>query len=257
MGTVGKAMTLLEIFSAERTEVGLSELARIAGYDKATARRLLVSLMQHGLVEQDRESRFYRLGAGLVRLARIRESQFPLLQIAIPVLQRLAAETGETVHLSEYSARGLASIHVEESPKANRVSVAVGQMLPLHATASGLAFLAFAERRLRDKCLSAPLTAFTPHTVADPSLFAEQVATTRRRGYSIGSQGFEEGVFSVGAPILGPEGTALGALAIASPLVRIGPAEVEKFGAAAIEAAREISDRLGGRPSVLARKHAS
>jgi len=257
MGTVGKAMSLLELFTTDRPEIGLSELARMAGFDKATARRLLVSLMQHGLVEQERESRFYRLGAGLVRLARIRESQFPLLPVAMPIIQRLAGETGETVHLSEYSARGLSSIHVVESMRANRVSVAVGQMLPLHATASGLAFLAFAERRLREKSLAGPLPAFTSHTVGDPALLTEQIATARRRGYSIGSQGFDEGVFSVAAAILGHDGTSIGAVAVASPLVRIGPTEADQYGNAVMQAAHDISERLGGWPVGTINKQAS
>src|SRR5437660_1256543 len=106
MGTVGKAMSLLELFTTAKPEIGLSELARLSNFDKATARRLLVSLMDHGLLEQDRETRLYRLGAGLVRLARIRESQFPLLPVAMPILQDLASQTGETVHLSEHSAKG-------------------------------------------------------------------------------------------------------------------------------------------------------
>ena len=53
--------------------------------------------------------------------------------MAVPVVEQLAAETGETVHLSEYSKRGLISVHVIESVKANRVSVQLGEVLPMHA----------------------------------------------------------------------------------------------------------------------------
>jgi len=146
MSTVAKAISLLEMLGHGAPETALADLAKGAGFDKATTRRLLVSLIAQGLVEQDETTRLYRLGAGLTRLALMREAQFPFLRMAVPMIEALAAQTEETVHLSEYSRRGLLTVHVIESTKANRVSVPLGELLPMHATASGIAFLAFAEK---------------------------------------------------------------------------------------------------------------
>ena len=74
MSTVVKALSLLDHFDASIPEVGLVDMARLSGLDKATARRLLVALGKKGFVEQDPVTRRYRLGAALVRLARIRET---------------------------------------------------------------------------------------------------------------------------------------------------------------------------------------
>ena len=71
---VEKALRLLTLFSEQRPELGLSELARLAGYDKATSRRLLVALQRYGLIEQSPGSRRYRLGTTVLQLARIREA---------------------------------------------------------------------------------------------------------------------------------------------------------------------------------------
>jgi len=60
--TVDKAMHLLNRFSIEQTEIGLSELARLADLDKAATRRLLVALAKHGYIEQSADTRKYRLG---------------------------------------------------------------------------------------------------------------------------------------------------------------------------------------------------
>ncbi|RUU56756.1 IclR family transcriptional regulator, partial [Mesorhizobium sp. M2C.T.Ca.TU.009.01.2.1] len=157
MSTVAKAISLLEVLGSGAPEAALADIAKVAGFDKATTRRLLVSLIAQGLVEQDETTRFYRLGAGLTRLALMREAQFPFLRMAAPVVEALAAETGETVHLSEYSKRGLITVQVIESTKANRVSVQPGDVLPMHATASGIAFLAFTEERIREGILARPL----------------------------------------------------------------------------------------------------
>jgi DNA-binding IclR family transcriptional regulator len=255
MSTVGKAALLLDMLGTGGPDVALAEAARATGFDKATTRRLLVSLIEHGLVEQDEATRTYRLGAGIARLAALREERFPFLRAAAPVAERLAAQTGETVHLSEYCRRGLMSVHVVESARANRVSVPIGELLPLHATASGIAFLAFAAPRLREAALAAPLESYTTHTIADRATFAAHVEDARRRGYSVGSQGFEEGVESVSAAIRNGAGVAIGAIAVAAPSARVRRGDIEQFGAWTLGAAEEIGARLYGTAPVRRKVH--
>ncbi len=269
MSTVAKAISLLEMLGQGEPEIALADLAKRTGFDKATARRLLISLIEHDLVEQDEGTRLYRLGAGVARLAMMREAQFPFLRTAIPMVEALATETGETVHLSEYSKRGLISVHVIESSKANRVSVPLGELLPMHATASGIAFLAFTEDRIRNAILGGPFPAFTPFTVSSAMALAEHVAAARARGqgsrlrdgqlrgYSIGSQGYEEGVLSVAAPILGADDLAMGTIAIAAPRARIHKGDIERHGANVMATARTIGEQLVGRRGLPTRKRAS
>ncbi len=248
MSTVGKAASLLEQFTLAEPEIGLSELARRADLDKATARRLLVALAAHRLVEQEPQSRRYRLGAGLSRLARIRDQHFPFARVAAPVLRRLAVETGETVHLSEFSAGALLTVHVELSARANRVNVDVGQVLPLHGTASGIAFLAAARDTVAEAYVGKSLEAFTQHTLTARDEVMQAVRLAAERGYSRSAQGYEEGVHSVGAAIRGPDGQPIGTLAVASPMSRVDDRSAEEQGRAAIAAARDIAARLNGEP---------
>lgn len=247
MSTVGKAMALLDAFDMERGDLGLTELAVRTGHDKATTRRLLIQLAESGMIEHDPITRRYRLGPAIVRLARIRDSHFPFLEIARPFVQSLADKTGETTHLSEFESGSLNSIHVAESPRANRVSVPVGARLPLHGTASGLAWLAQAPEDLVESVLARPLPAHTRFTETDPARLRQLIEETRIRGYSIGRQGHEEGVYSTGAAIFGRDPLMpVGAIAIACPLVRIDDAGILKLGAAVRRAADEISARLSG-----------
>ncbi|WP_245500037.1 IclR family transcriptional regulator [Mesorhizobium sp. M4B.F.Ca.ET.089.01.1.1] len=243
---MGKAVSLLELFTLDEPEIGLSDLARKAGLDKATARRLLMALANHRLIEQEPQSRRYRLGAGLSRLARIRDAHFPFVRVAAPVARELSLETGETVHLSEFSAGVLHTVHVELSAKANRVNVDVGQILPLHGTASGIAFLAASRLQVVSAYLEKPLQAFTAHTVTGPDTLAKAIAFAAASGYSRSSQGYEEGVHSIGAAILGADRQPIGALAVASPISRVDDAVAAKQGAAAVKAARLIAARLTG-----------
>lgn len=246
VSTVVKALSILDLFSAAEPELGLTEIARRAGFDKATTRRHLVALATTGLIEQDEVSKLYMLGGAVTRLARVREANFPFLRTALPIVRELAAQTQETVHLSEFTGGVLATVHVEHPQRANRVIVDIGSRLPLHSTASGLAVLSFADERLRTTVLSQPLERFTPHTETKADAIRQRIAETLARGYSINEQGFEEGVLSVAAPIVDAEGVPVGSLAVAAPLIRSQGATVAARGQAVADAARAISAGLNG-----------
>lgn len=257
MSTVDKAISLLELFSVEEPEHGLTEAARRSGFDKATTRRLLVSLARHGFVEQDAVTRQYRLGAGLTRLARIREARFPILQTALPFIREISLETAETVHLAEAVNGTLLTVHVEHPARANRVNVNVGEYLPLHSTASGIAYLSHARAEVVKAALAKPLEAFTARTVTDPAGVLAQIDAARARGHSVMDQGFEEGVYSVASAILGSDGHAVGTLAIAAPVARTPKVVAAERGRVVAAAARQISERLNGEGFAALRKRAS
>lgn len=259
MGTIGKALTLLDILSGMESGAGLTEIAVACGYDKATTRRFLVELEKHGFVEQHAQSRKYHLGAAPVRLARIREARYPLLRTALPHVKRLVAQVDETVHLSEYSANRLSTIHVEDSSKAHRVFVDIGTVLPYHATASGLAFIAACPRDEIEAAIAAPLESFTGYTMIEAEAFRRNIAETQANGYSIGQQGMEVGVISTAAAICAPGMRPVGTLAVAAPLSRTDDAAIHAYGRAVAAAAEEISKAFFGgareaRPQTHARR---
>lgn len=246
MSTVGKALSLLNSLSLLAHDAGLTDIARLCELDKATARRLLVELEKHGFIEQDPVSRKYRIGAAPVRLARIREARYPFLKSAIPFAKELAEATQETVHFSEFSGGLLSTIHVEDSPRAHRVIVEIGTHLPFHATASGMAFLAFSSPQQIEAVLSQPLESFTDHTVTASVTLRKMLGEIVERGFSINNQGLEAGVVSTGAAIRAPGGQSVGAIAIAAPLVRANINTLNGFGAAVAETAKRISEKYYG-----------
>ncbi|QYZ69353.1 IclR family transcriptional regulator [Neotabrizicola shimadae] len=219
--TVAKALTLLDHFSEEVPELGLSDLARRAGLEKATVHRMLSVMADAGLVEQRGTSRLYRLGPGVLRLARVREKVFPMSAALQPALQALVAETGETAHASLISGRALATIEVIESARASRVSLVAGQILPFHSTASGHAALAFAAPELRERVLGSALAAITPHTITDAGALRAQLAAVRQGGFAVCDQGNEEDVHGIAVPVFHGDGLAAGAIAVATPAHRM------------------------------------
>jgi IclR family transcriptional regulator, acetate operon repressor len=248
MSTVDKALTLLARFSVENAHFGLTDLARALSFDKATTLRLLRTLSAHGLLEQEEPTKSYRLGPTVVRLARIREASFPLVEIAKPIVESLSQETTETCHLSEAAGWFLTSLLVVESKRPVRTTLSAGQELPLHATASGLAYLAYAPKRVLDQVLKMPLRRYTPKTISTRSGLMQAVACAAKRGFSFSEGGYDPETVSTAAPIRASNGTALGAISVAWPLSRTTRAVQRRHAAAAVRAAAAITKALGGAP---------
>lgn len=244
--TVAKALSLLDYFSEDEPEIGLSDLARRSRMDKATVHRMLTVMAEAGMVEQRRDSRLYSLGAGVLRLARVREKAFPVSSILQPVLEALARETGETAHASLISGRKLATIGICESSKGNRVSLVAGEVLPFHSTASGLAVAAFGPEEVVGRVLSDTLDAKTQHTVTDPAELQARLAMVKESGFAESDQTNEEDVYGIAAPIFDRDGLACGAIAVATPSHRMTETVRSETIARVLGAARTVTADMGG-----------
>ena len=249
MSTVGKALELLELFTPARGQIGLSDLARLAGLNKATCFRLVSDLCAHGLVEQIAASRDYRLGPALLRLAALREALVPTRTAALPVLQALADATGETAHLSILEGGSLRSLaRAYSAAHATRVTLEDVSILPFHATASGLAVLAFQDEAARAAVLAAPLPRLTPQTETDPATLRQRLEAVRRAGIASGTGGFDAEVESLAVPLFDALGRCSGGLAVAAMASRMTPAQQALIRAELIRAGRAITTLWGGTP---------
>lgn len=248
MQTVDKAIALLGFFSPAEPEVGLSELARIAGYDKAATRRFLVALGKHGFIEQNPVNRRYRLGSAFLKFARIREATVPLASVIQPVLEAMATATGETSHASLLTGDSLATICVAEPQRGTRVYVDPSEPLPLHATASGLACLAHAGASFHDSYfVRQTLERHTDHTVLSRSGIEDLLAAARRDGYARAERSFTDDVIGTAAAFFDASGRPAGAIAIAAIASRFTPDAARLIAAEVVAAAAAVTSATGGR----------
>lgn len=249
MSTVTKALSLLQHFSRARPLIGLSDMARLSGLNKATAHRMLTELQAAGFVEHAGAGREYRLGPALIRLAALREQAVPLRDVAADVLRALSDSTQETAHFSILQGDLLVATAYAYSPVyGTRVTMEDAQELMLHATSSGLAVLAFGPEDMVARILSGPLPARTPQTVTDPAAIRTALARVRAQGVAESVSGFEMDVHSHAVPIFDAKGLALGALAVAAPVARMNAATAETVRAAVHAAGQSLTRRLGGFP---------
>ena len=245
--SVRKAFVVLEALNAARHPLRLSEIALRTGLGKSAAQRFVHTLRVLGLIRQDPKTRAYTMSPRILEYARAFFSSSRLCELAEPVLRDLAADTGETVNLSEID--GVDIIYTLRFPSVHSVSVdlSVGARLPAFNTAGGRAILAHwpegeAAAALRDS----KLEAWTPHTRIEPAALMAELAHIRTQGFALSNQEAFLGDVSIAAPILGFDGRCLAAVNIAVPTPRWTLDEVlERLRPQVVAAAARISTDLG------------
>jgi len=233
---------LLAVAAAGPGAAGVPALARVCGLNRATAWRLLKTLQARGLVTVDETTGRYALGLTALELGGAAGSG-AVIAAAHPLLERLSRQTGETVSLAMPGVGGLTYVD-EVTPTAVLTASWLGRTVPLHATSTGKALLAFLPAAEVDRVLAARLPAFTDATITTPEALAAELATTRARGYGTCAGELESSLYGVSAPVLDRSGHPLAVLSIWGPGDRVPEQTFAQLGAIVVQAARQV----GGAP---------
>lgn len=246
----GRAFKVLDAFSAERTQLSLSEISRHAGLPIATTHRLIAELVAWGALERDSRGR-YGIGLRLWEVGALarRGLGLGLREIAMPFLEDLYEATHENVQLAVLD--GLQVVYVERIFGRDAVNVfsRVGGRWPAHTTGVGLVLLAYAPAEVQERYLASPLAGFTEKTIVDPSRLRRVLAEVRRTGIAVSDGQVTLDAMSVAAPVRGAANEVAAALSI---VVRAGTVAPTTLAPAVVTAARGISRALrepGGLPS--------
>ena len=239
--SLGRALAVLKLLAGSPGELSGTAIANTLQLSSGTANRLIRALMAEGLVARNPLSDGYYLGSSAVLLGQAAQRGFGIDK-ALPILERLNAETNESINLAIRQGPESVVMMRVQCTLPLRFEQHTGARFPLYSTASGKAILAFspdAERYLDS--LPSELVKVTPHSLRTPADLTDQLADIRVRGYSIDEQENIEGVRCVGAPVLDHDGHAQAALVIQAPTVRMPKSRIQTLGERAIRAAKEIS----------------
>jgi DNA-binding IclR family transcriptional regulator len=243
------AMEVLGLFTSERRELGVLEVARLLGRPKSTISRWLSALERAGFLDRDEATARYRVSLRLAALGELARQATSLQRAARPVLERLARTTGETSNLAVLDGSEAMNIEVAVSPRPIMHLGWIGRRLPLHTTAAGKALLAWRSREEVEAILPSPLVRLTPATITDPTEFLDELSAVRERGYSVAWAELEPDMVAAGAPVRDHRGEVASALAIAAPLSRVTREQLPILASQVVQAADELSLRLGFRPT--------
>jgi DNA-binding IclR family transcriptional regulator len=242
--TVAKAVTILKQFTGEQLSLGVTAISKNTGIDKAIVHRILQTLIAEGLVVKDPVSRKYSLGPEILRMAENHISQNQPLEIARPHLQKVWEATNETVHLCVRQGDWVSLTSVLESGQPVRVASKQGELSPLHCTAAGKVFLAFADGNFADTVLKRPLQKFTENTVTDAARLRKAITKVQSVGYAFGLEEYGEGFCSVAAPIFDSHERCIAAITVAMPISRAPKSRLNELAVLLVKTCSEISQEF-------------
>jgi DNA-binding IclR family transcriptional regulator len=243
--SVEKALALVRALSTAGQGFALSDLAQRLEMNESTAHHLLATLRRAGFVEQDGQTRAYRLGYGLVGLVVRFLSGTDLYSAGTGPVRELRDRTGETAYLTVVSGRDMVAVVeiVGSKPIQARRTLFPGEPA-LHSTASGkVHFAHLPPQRLGAVLSSIGLTRFTPNTIADADALRAELAAIRRQGYALDREENVAGVMCVAAPVFGADGEQVATASVAFP--RAGDERVAELIPPVVATAATVSRNLG------------
>jgi IclR family transcriptional regulator, KDG regulon repressor len=253
--TIVKGLKVLEVLVQSGGPRSLTDIALQCGISKSNAHRVLGTLEVCGYVTRPAGSRNYELTLRLWEMGQRVFSRVDIRSVAMPHLRTLAAETGETVHLSVLDNNQTLYIDKVDSTHAVRAYVNIGDRAPAYCSATGKAMLAYAPEDAV-AAAGANMQRFTSHTVSSAAMLRRQLAAIREQGYSMTNGEWREGVLGFGRAILSPSARAIAAIGVAGPEERMRQGGVEKYVSALLAAGEAIESALGFRNAPIGQEAA-
>jgi IclR family pca regulon transcriptional regulator len=207
------------VFSRERPALTLSDVARLTGITRATARRILLTLEEVGHVRSD--GRLFSLTPRVLSLGWAYLSSLNLWEPAQPLMEELAERTKESCSVATLDLPDVVYVARMPTRRIMTISLGVGTRLPAHCTGMGRVLLAALPDSQLDAFLAgAQLEAFTDRTIADPPGLRAAIETVREDGWALVDQELEIGLRSIAAP-LRADGRTVAALNVAVAAARV------------------------------------
>src|SRR5689334_3718021 len=245
LSSVANSIRLLNSFSGEEDELGITTLAARMRLAKSTVHRLATTLTAAGFLEQNRDTGKYRLGVALFELGALVRRRMDVANEVRPKLRELLEKTGETVQLGIIDHFSVLYVYEMESRHAIRMAAAVGGRAPLHCTAVGKVLLAYQPTDYVKQVLGNGLKAYTPKTITRRETIVSMLEEVASREYAIDDEESEPGLRAIAAPVRNHTGNVIAALGVAAPVQRMTKKVMQDCVPDVIATAAAVSSRLG------------
>jgi len=242
-----RALDVLEALAAHEG-ITLTELADYLDQSPATMHRVLATLEHRRYVESDPERQEWFVGSEAFRLGSAFLQRTNIVELSRPVMRELMSRTGETSNLGIERDGNVLFVSQIKTHETIRAFFPPGTHAPLHASGIGKALLsAFDEARFEAFVRTAQFSRFTANTVASAEQLREAVRQIRHRGYALDDEERTIGMRCVAAPIIDGYGEAVAGISVSGPTMRMPDMKVHEIGRWIVQAASDVSKRLGHR----------
>jgi IclR family transcriptional regulator, pca regulon regulatory protein len=214
-----RGIAVIQVFSRERPALTLSEVARLTGITRATARRILLTLEDLGHVRSD--GRLFSLTPRVLTLGWAYLSSLNLWETAQPLMEELTKQTNESCSAATLDLPDVVYVARVPTSRIMTIALGIGTRLPAHCTSMGRVLLAaLPEPELEDFLATARLEAYTDRTIIDPERLRRTIQGVRDQGWALVDQELEIGLRSIAAP-LRVDGSTIAAINVSAAAPRV------------------------------------
>jgi IclR family KDG regulon transcriptional repressor len=220
--SVDHALQVLELFSAENREWGVTEISEALNLYKSTVFDILKTFENRGFMKKDERTQKYQLDIKLMWIISAILKKMNLKEAAIPFMEKISKKYDESVHLSIAVEDKAFSIMMIESTKLLRSIITLGESLPLYCTGGGKLLLAYwPAERIEDYLQKQEFKKMTENTITDVNLLRQELKNILKNGYAINNSEHEAGIKCVAGPIKDFNGKVIATINVTGPTVRM------------------------------------
>jgi IclR family transcriptional regulator, pca regulon regulatory protein len=214
-----KGLRVIEAFGEATQRLSITDVAKITGLERATARRCLLTLSELGYAHYD--GKYFTLSSRILRLGHAYLSATPLPRIVQPFLDRLSEASGESSSVSVLDGNEVVYIARAAQRRVMSINLSPGSRLPAYCASMGRVLLgALPEQQARTVLENTELKANTSHTLTSLEELLLELQRVRGQGYAIVDQELEIGLRSIAVPLYDGRGSVIAALNIGTQAVR-------------------------------------
>lgn len=243
---VDRALSVLAYVVERGRIVSLKAVSEALGMPKTTAFRYLQTLVHAGFLDFDPVTEKYRSGSRLLAISRAEDSLSRIRKVAVPLLDGLSAEFGETANLASQGDGAVVYLDLVQPRRKAQQQARVGDAHPMHSTALGKAILAFLPPDERKSYFHRPLHERTGRTMIDRAELERQLGRIQVQGYAVEMGENEDGLMCVGVPVLDDAGYPLAAISLTAPVGRFGRGIPSAVGTRLADMSKRITREIGG-----------
>lgn len=218
--SLAKAVRLLECFSIQKPELGITEIAQMLDLQKSTVHNIASTFETLGYLSQNKETGKYYLGVKLLQFSYIVNNHMGFHKFFLPYMKQITNELHENVYLGIPHEGEVLYIECCYPNEANGGRSILGEHAPMYCTGLGKAMLAFLPESKQQAYAKQPMERFTKNTIVTSDALLEELTQIRARGYSIDNMEHEYGITCVGMPIFGNDRRVVAAISVSGPSLR-------------------------------------
>ncbi len=227
--SVAKAFQILECFTSHNNELGVTELAQQLNTNKSAVYRMLATMENLNVIQQNPENGKYRLGLKLFELGQKVPINKNFIAKARPYMEALAKQAGETAHLAIYKNKKVYFIDKVISRHDLQINSQIGSEKPVHCTALGKIMLAFAEPDFKTIISELPLEKVTKNTITNIKKLSKEIENIKTQGFALDLEENEIGLVCVAVPVINVHGKFIAAISTSGPSARFNENEIQTY----------------------------